>query len=274
MKSDWGYYGTYDESAHADLWDGVVGYWAPCLGPTGLRLHDVSRSVNWGTLTNMDAATDWVVDAGQYALDFDGTNDTVRVESASPLERSFLTVAAWISPASFPSAYNTVICKNEDTTRYCTILVKSNGKMAYYVYASGNISIDGSGPTTLSAGTWYFVAMSYSAVTGLRTYVNTTSQGTVAGNGPQTTGSTFMQIGSHDQALTGGTSGRYFSGRIDNVCSWNRILTDAELRRVYELGRGGLLQRKPRRRIQSIQPVAFRAHYATQRAQLIGGGLR
>ncbi|MFZ9091603.1 MAG: hypothetical protein ACO3FE_16115, partial [Planctomycetaceae bacterium] len=65
-------YGTYDDSAHSDLWDGVVGYWAPCLGPTGTRLHDVSRGNSWGTLTNMDAATEWVIDGGQYALDFDG----------------------------------------------------------------------------------------------------------------------------------------------------------------------------------------------------------
>ena len=36
-------YGTYDESAYPELWDGVVGYWAPCLGPTGTRLFDVSR---------------------------------------------------------------------------------------------------------------------------------------------------------------------------------------------------------------------------------------
>ncbi|MGV2337667.1 MAG UNVERIFIED_CONTAM: hypothetical protein LVR18_27485 [Planctomycetaceae bacterium] len=28
-------YGTHDESAYPELWDGVVGAWAPCLGPTG-----------------------------------------------------------------------------------------------------------------------------------------------------------------------------------------------------------------------------------------------
>jgi hypothetical protein len=258
MRASFQDYGTYDESAHPDLWDGVVGYWSPCLGPTGTRLHDVSRFGNWGTLTNMDAATDWAIDGGQYALDFDGSNDTVRVESASPLERPFLTVAAWINPAAFPNAYNTVICKNEAINRYCTILAKSNGKMAYYVYASNAVFIDGSGSTTLSVHTWYFVAMSYSEATGLRTYVNTTSQGTAAANGAQTTGSTFIQIGSHDQALAGGTSGRYFSGKIDNVCCWNRILTDAELRRVYELGRGGMLERRRRRRVYSVQDTGNR----------------
>ena len=68
-KPSWQDFATHDESAFPELWDGVVGAWAPCLGPTGLRLHDHSRRSNWGTLTNMDNATDWVVNDGQYALD-------------------------------------------------------------------------------------------------------------------------------------------------------------------------------------------------------------
>ena len=73
--ASWQDYGTHDESAYPELWRGCVGAWAPCLGPTGLRLHDLSRYRNWGTLTNMDAATDWVVSGGRYALDTDGVND-------------------------------------------------------------------------------------------------------------------------------------------------------------------------------------------------------
>ena len=84
-------YGTHDDSEFPELWQGCVGAWAPCLGPSGLRLHDFSRGVNWGTLTNMDAATDWVVSGGQYALDFDGVND--RVECDRP--PSFLGDCTW-----------------------------------------------------------------------------------------------------------------------------------------------------------------------------------
>ena len=71
-RPSWQDFGTHDESAHPQLWDGVVGAWCPSLGPTGLRLHDHSRRNNWGTLTNMDPPTDWVIDGGQYAVDFDG----------------------------------------------------------------------------------------------------------------------------------------------------------------------------------------------------------
>lgn len=72
-------FGTHDESRFPELWEGCVGAWAPCLGPTGLRLHDHSRFGNWGALTNMDAATDWLVSSGKFALDFDGSNDLVEI---------------------------------------------------------------------------------------------------------------------------------------------------------------------------------------------------
>ena len=87
-------YGTYDESTVPRLWDGVVGAWCPSLGPTGGRLHDFSRYGNWGTLTNMDPPTDWVVDGGQYALDFDAVNDYV-VAGSLPDFPADCTYSAW-----------------------------------------------------------------------------------------------------------------------------------------------------------------------------------
>jgi len=60
---------------YPSLWDGCVGAWAPSLGATGLTLRDESVYGNHGTLTNMDAANDWVVSGGKGALDFDGVDD-------------------------------------------------------------------------------------------------------------------------------------------------------------------------------------------------------
>lgn len=62
---------------YPELWRGCVGAWAPCLGPTGLTLRDWSGFGRHGTLTNMDAGTDWVPSSTRYALDFDATNDYV-----------------------------------------------------------------------------------------------------------------------------------------------------------------------------------------------------
>ncbi len=59
-----------DESERPDLWKGLVGLWAPYLGPTGNKLLDWSGYWNHGTLTNMDPATDWVVAKDGYKLEY------------------------------------------------------------------------------------------------------------------------------------------------------------------------------------------------------------
>ena len=67
------------ESENPNLWKGLVGLWAPSLGPTGLTLRDQSGYGNHGTLTFMDPATDWVVSEKGWALDFDGSSDHIKI---------------------------------------------------------------------------------------------------------------------------------------------------------------------------------------------------
>jgi hypothetical protein len=62
----------------ANLKNGLVAAWIPSLGATGYRLVDRVGS-NHGVLTNMDAASDWVVSNNNLALDFDGTSDYVNL---------------------------------------------------------------------------------------------------------------------------------------------------------------------------------------------------
>ncbi len=74
-----GYARNASESRYPGLWKGLVGLWAPSLGPTGLTLRDQSGFHNHGTLTNMDGS-DWVLGdprAGGYAIDLDGGNDHI-----------------------------------------------------------------------------------------------------------------------------------------------------------------------------------------------------
>lgn len=94
-------FATHENSAYPSLWRGCVGAWCPSLGSSGSRLHDYSRRMNWGTLTNMDPATDWVVSGGAYALDFDGADDVVTVPAASSglvtLAARDFTVSWWMN---------------------------------------------------------------------------------------------------------------------------------------------------------------------------------
>ena len=63
-----GYAKNASQSAHPNPWDGLVGAWMPSLGVTGETLRDVSGNGNDGTLTDMDAASDWVATSKGLAL--------------------------------------------------------------------------------------------------------------------------------------------------------------------------------------------------------------
>ena len=92
-----GYARNASESENPGSWLGLVGAWAPALGPTGSTLRDVSGNNNHGTLTDMDPATDWVISGNPrlpgWALDFDGSNDYIDIPSFNVAN---ITIEAWI----------------------------------------------------------------------------------------------------------------------------------------------------------------------------------
>ena len=90
-----GYAKSASESAHPNLWDGLVGAWMPSLGVTGDTLRDVSGNGNHGTLTNMDAATDWVTTSKGLALDFDGIGDHASIPDSPVFKLGFSDFSAF-----------------------------------------------------------------------------------------------------------------------------------------------------------------------------------
>jgi len=128
-----------DESASPHLWNGLVGAWMPSLGVTGDTLRDVSGNGNHGTLTNMDAATDWVATSKGLALDFDKTNDIVIVNDPNGFFRRSgtddLSVACWIYP-TISGYYQDILGNRSNHTVFNYILYKhtTNG----YIQLHGN----------------------------------------------------------------------------------------------------------------------------------------
>ena len=100
---------------YPELWRGCVGAWNPGLGPTGLTLLDYSGFANHGTLTSMDAGTDWIPVNGRYGLDFDGTNDSVSFPVIPSLTGiTTVTVSCFVSVSA--AAQNTVVSRYYQTT--------------------------------------------------------------------------------------------------------------------------------------------------------------
>jgi len=98
-----GYARNSSESANPNLWDGLVGAWMPSLGVTGDTLRDVSGNGNHGTLTNMDAASDWVATSKGLALDYDlSSNQYVSAPDRSIYKSgNYFTASLWVYPEYF-----------------------------------------------------------------------------------------------------------------------------------------------------------------------------
>jgi len=88
------------ESAHPELWEGLVGAWLPVLGPTGSTLRDVSGFQNHGTLTDMVPGTDWILGQNPWlpghALVFDGVEHHIALPDISGLFAVSGTLLCWL----------------------------------------------------------------------------------------------------------------------------------------------------------------------------------
>ena len=279
-------FGTHDESRYPELWEGCVGAWAPCLGPTGAKLHDFSGGNNWGALTNMNLSADWILSGKNYALDFDGTDDRVLCFNKNDFLSGGMTVSAWLkranTTASFraffgkffrtggsPTTEGGFIARHTNTNQLDFALVRPNFPSAdthrftstsdvmnttdlVHVAASFR-SGDG------SAAKMYFNGSEIAA-----TWILLNGNVTLVAN---TAAQTIATIGPYD-----GSYLQHWQGAILGVTQHFRELSPSEMR---------LLASDPlvlyqRRRRQSyfateITP-AFKASWIKKPSQLIGGG--
>jgi hypothetical protein len=86
-----------------------------------------------------------------------------------------LTMSCWAKATSFPGAYNALVARVNPSFQSNEVMVKSNGKIAVYLTGTGGAGdpfYDGTGSTTLVAGTWYYVAATYESTIGLIGYIN------------------------------------------------------------------------------------------------------
>ena len=142
----------------------------------------------------------------------------------------------WVKATSFTNAYNAVQARSTDVdgSKFCALFVKSNGKLACFVFATASVNYDGTGANTLSTGTWYHLAMTYSSTDGLRGYVNGVEDGTAAANGAIATITGTSYIG-EDVKFTP----RFWDGPMDDVAIFSRVLTSNEILSIYRFVRGG-----------------------------------
>ncbi|MBL7937545.1 MAG: T9SS type A sorting domain-containing protein [Bacteroidia bacterium] len=195
------------------------------IAGTGSALAFNTGSLTTSATFNVFAETQL---GGNYALDFDGTNDVITTNLTTSATNS-LTVEAWVLPRA--TTYRRIISTYNATSTSGEIILDTynttnNGRgLRFVVEGAGNTLHQLSIANVLTLNVWNHVSGTFSnGVTKL--YVN--------GTAVATSTAPFTSIPSCTNKLTIGedptiATAEYFNGKIDEVRIWNTARTQTEI---------------------------------------------
>jgi hypothetical protein len=208
------------------------------MGVSGDRVPDYTRAMNWGTLTSMDPATDWVVSRGGYALDFDGSNDRVVTGSTYAPGTGAFSVAFWWDGRD-TAQYNALVTQRANAFNSAsdhTWLVGNGNygigpantkKIGVLIYTPGNYRIH------LTSGD-YNNGMRHYGFTATGTTVDIYVDGVAVSQGTPNTAGSYPNITQLNSVAFGGSPGADASllanGIMDDVRIYSRALHPMEWR--------------------------------------------
>ncbi|MDD2696895.1 MAG: LamG domain-containing protein, partial [Candidatus Pacebacteria bacterium] len=216
---------------------GPVGYWKFNEG-LGSSAYDSSGNNNTGTLyggmaTSTADGSGWK--AGKYgsALAFDGTNDYVACSNNSILNpTTAITVGAWVKPKTYTSWDGIVSKWSTAGNRGYILLLNGFGGFIFSITTDGSTAINASGPLSLTAENWYYVAGTYDGSV-LKVYINGILLGQTSAMGNIFASSDSLRIGKDGASWT-----NYFNGIIDDVRIYNYARNPQQILQDYNAGMG------------------------------------
>lgn len=238
---------------YSSLWRGCIGAWAPCLGPTGLTLRDWSGFGRHGTLTSMDAGTDWLPSQGRYCLDLDGSNDYVPCVVNPTLGANPITMSVWVRQSTDTSSGHVWKIGNAVSNQGLGIYKGRTGDMRFGLHAGSAVSWDGWTP---KVGKWTHIAGVIRSgfialyVDGIEVVTNTSVN-------PYAIGTDFFNIGSAQSVIDP------WNGQIDDLRIYTRSLTVGQIAKLASR-RGIAYDLAPRRRSKVFG--GFKAAWAARKA--------
>lgn len=241
VKSDAsGIHATTVMGAQADdpLTNGLVGYWKMDdigIDAEGESITDSSGNGTSGALFGDNGVGDNgtgmnCTDNGKFGTgcSFDGTDDYIITSSSVLALSNAVSLSAWIKPDT-TSGVRTIISNNNawdyrmyqyNTDLYVQVSL-DDGNSGYHLVSG-----------VLSANTWQHVVSTFDGTT-VKIYLNGTLLLREAAVGSIQTPATGITIGAG-----GGGGYELFSGNIDEARVYNRVLSDREVRQLYNWAPG------------------------------------
>lgn len=196
------------------------------------NLNSSSNNIAQDSSGNNLYGTDFGINLvnGKFGNAYDFSNNGyVRVANNSLLEPSIISVEAWVKNSSNPGAFKYILSKGAlgDNNASYALYTGSTGGLFFYVSQGTNFILSPDAGSGIWDGNWHHIVGTYDGST-VRLYVDTTE----IGSGTPTNisisynlqdGNDFF-IGSYNAALS-----HNFSGAIDEVRVWNKVLTPAQV---------------------------------------------
>jgi len=198
--------------------------WLPMDERSGVKAYDRSGKKNHGTL-NLPT---WVAGRRGSALSFDGVDDYVDCGADASLKiTGAFTILAWVKPTAL-AADNRVFANFVDATNGYAMMIYANGRFRVYTAQAAATQSSISSVGAVKVGAWNHIAVTRSGVAG-RTYRNGVDVTVTFGVHSDPLPSTVHAMVGSDEV-----SPWRFAGLIDDVRIYNRALTAAEVKRLYE----------------------------------------
>ncbi|PIO00515.1 hypothetical protein COT72_00365, partial [archaeon CG10_big_fil_rev_8_21_14_0_10_43_11] len=209
----------------AALDEGLVGYWALDEGVGGVA-EDASGNGNDGTIFS---AT-WASGYAGNALSFDGSTSYVNIPALDLSAFSAMTISAWIKPDDITSNVYYEIVRQQNAALDWLLAFQNSGTILSFGLNAGasynelDVSIDAD---DFVDGQWHLITAVYNG-SGKSLYVDNALIGANSDSGTIAFGADTHYIGRYP------LGSEYFDGLIDDVKFWNRALSAAEVRQLFE----------------------------------------
>jgi hypothetical protein len=186
----------------------------PTSGTTWTNISGISGGV--GSLINGPSYTT----LGGGSIDFDGTNDYVSISSPSTMmSKTSYTKTAWFN--FDVSTYN--IISGGDTAQHAFWMAGTNKLNAGH---NSNWSTVQS-TTTLTAGVWYYGAVTFDTTNGWKLYLNGVQESTSSSTETFNGANDILFIGAYNAAQN------LFNGKIATAQIYDRVLSQTEISQNY-----------------------------------------
>jgi len=222
---------TLKQSSNKNL----VGYWS-FEDAGGAKATDFSGNGNTGTLTNMDANTDWVDGRVGKALDFDGSNDYVSIPASSNNNFSGqFTISLWVKTTD--SGNKLILDKRGagwSTGDFGINLGNLATGVVSFNFNNGSTQYLNSA-TSIIDGQWHHVVVNRNGSSLLTIYIDGVAKAI------NSSGTSFSN---NDPIILGrsGDGGGYMDGSLDEVRIYNTALSAIEIQNLYQSSKKTTLQ--------------------------------